>query len=245
MSEWTSAIFTDGVHFRFLQKFNKIQFKTYGKYEKIMEINGKRKKHGKYGTTWTNMDNDNDVPKYWILKKPSTWHAPRVVLMSVDSWVENNYRVSEGSRLPNPCLSRPFFFSTSRHIHPLLNNISRLENSNSPDTSFPQVVLFWSFLCFRLNCSCVFFFLTFVGELFFFFFHSFSGGENISSIEVETVLHQHEGVLHVAVVAVEDDHWGEVPVAVVEGKQGIQVCTYIWNKRNSRQWTSDITRFAS
>lgn len=50
-----------------------------------------------------------------------------------------------------------------------------------------------------------------------------SGGENISSIEVETALHQHEAVLHVAVVAVPDSYWGEIPVAVVEAKPGAQV----------------------
>ena len=50
-----------------------------------------------------------------------------------------------------------------------------------------------------------------------------SGGENISSIEVETVLHQHEAVLHVAVVAMPDPFWGEVPVAVVETKPGVEV----------------------
>ena len=43
-----------------------------------------------------------------------------------------------------------------------------------------------------------------------------SGGENISSIEVEDVLHQHECVKAVAVVAMQDDKWGEVPCAFVE-----------------------------
>lgn len=51
----------------------------------------------------------------------------------------------------------------------------------------------------------------------------YSGGENISSIEVETVLHQHESVSHVAVVAMPDRFWGEVPVAVVETKPGVEV----------------------
>lgn len=50
-----------------------------------------------------------------------------------------------------------------------------------------------------------------------------SGGENISSIEVETVLHQHEAVLHVAAVAMPDPFWGEVPVAVVETKPDVEV----------------------
>lgn len=40
---------------------------------------------------------------------------------------------------------------------------------------------------------------------------------------METALHQHEAVLHVAVVAAEDEFWGEVPVAVVEVKPGAQV----------------------
>ena len=42
-----------------------------------------------------------------------------------------------------------------------------------------------------------------------------SGGENISTIEVETVLYRHPAVLEVAVVAKQDDHWGEVPCAFV------------------------------
>lgn len=45
-----------------------------------------------------------------------------------------------------------------------------------------------------------------------------SGGENISSVEVEDVLHRHPGVLHAAVVAQPDDKWGEVPCAFVELK---------------------------
>ncbi|MES2945439.1 MAG: acyl-CoA synthetase [Pseudomonadota bacterium] len=45
-----------------------------------------------------------------------------------------------------------------------------------------------------------------------------SGGENISSVEVEDILHRHPGVLHAAVVAQPDDKWGEVPCAFVEKK---------------------------
>lgn len=47
-----------------------------------------------------------------------------------------------------------------------------------------------------------------------------SGGENISSIEVETVLHKHPDVLLAAVVAVPDDKWGETPWAFVEPRKG-------------------------
>jgi fatty-acyl-CoA synthase len=43
-----------------------------------------------------------------------------------------------------------------------------------------------------------------------------SGGENISSLEIESVLHQHPGVLMAAVVAAPDSKWGEIPVAFVE-----------------------------
>ncbi|HEU0231140.1 MAG TPA: AMP-binding protein [Burkholderiaceae bacterium] len=42
-----------------------------------------------------------------------------------------------------------------------------------------------------------------------------SGGENISSKEVEDVLYQHPQIFEAAVVARPDDHWGEVPCAFV------------------------------
>uniref|UniRef100_A0A803N5C0 4-coumarate--CoA ligase n=1 Tax=Chenopodium quinoa TaxID=63459 RepID=A0A803N5C0_CHEQI len=47
-----------------------------------------------------------------------------------------------------------------------------------------------------------------------------SGGENISSIEVEDVISSHPVVLEVAVVARPDDHWGETPCAFVKLKDG-------------------------
>ena len=47
-----------------------------------------------------------------------------------------------------------------------------------------------------------------------------SGGENISSLEVEDVLHRHPAVMLAAVVARPDDKWGEVPCAFVELKAG-------------------------
>lgn len=47
-----------------------------------------------------------------------------------------------------------------------------------------------------------------------------SGGENISSIEIESVLYRHPAVSAVAVVAKPDDKWGETPCAVIEFKQG-------------------------
>jgi fatty-acyl-CoA synthase len=47
-----------------------------------------------------------------------------------------------------------------------------------------------------------------------------SGGENISSIEVEDVLYRHPDVLAAAVVAQPDPRWGETPCAFVELKPG-------------------------
>mgnify|MGYP005840578719 CR=1 FL=1 len=50
-----------------------------------------------------------------------------------------------------------------------------------------------------------------------------SGGENISSVEIEGVLMRHPDVLLCAVVAKPDDKWGEVPCAFVELKTGHKV----------------------
>jgi fatty-acyl-CoA synthase len=47
-----------------------------------------------------------------------------------------------------------------------------------------------------------------------------SGGENISSIEVENCLYQHPAVLECAVVGEPDEKWGEVPVAFVDLRPG-------------------------
>ena len=47
-----------------------------------------------------------------------------------------------------------------------------------------------------------------------------SGGENISSLEVEDVLYRHPAVMAAAVVAQRDDKWGETPCAFVELKPG-------------------------
>jgi fatty-acyl-CoA synthase len=47
-----------------------------------------------------------------------------------------------------------------------------------------------------------------------------SGGENISSQEVEDVLHSHPAVMMAAVVAQPDPKWGETPCAFVELKEG-------------------------
>jgi fatty-acyl-CoA synthase len=50
-----------------------------------------------------------------------------------------------------------------------------------------------------------------------------SGGENISSLEVEDALYRHPAVLSCAVVARPDPKWGEAPVAYVETRDGSHV----------------------
>jgi fatty-acyl-CoA synthase len=42
-----------------------------------------------------------------------------------------------------------------------------------------------------------------------------SGGENISSLEIEECLYKHPGVMECAVVAMPSEKWGETPVAFV------------------------------
>lgn len=48
-----------------------------------------------------------------------------------------------------------------------------------------------------------------------------SGGENVSSIEVEGMLYKHSAVLEAACVAIPDERWGEVPAALVVLKPGM------------------------
>nr|UPT51112.1 acyl-activating enzyme 1 [Pogostemon cablin] len=50
-----------------------------------------------------------------------------------------------------------------------------------------------------------------------------SGGENISTVEVETVLYRHPAVLEAAVVARPDKHWGQTPCAFVKLKDGFEL----------------------
>jgi len=62
-----------------------------------------------------------------------------------------------------------------------------------------------------------------------------SGGENISSIEVEKAICAHPAVLECAVVAAPDPKWGEVPAAVVVVKPGQQLdCDGLLAFLNSR-----------
>ncbi|EYU21630.1 hypothetical protein MIMGU_mgv1a004128mg [Erythranthe guttata] len=50
-----------------------------------------------------------------------------------------------------------------------------------------------------------------------------SGGENVSTVEVETVLYRHPAVLEASVVARPDDHWGQTVCAFVKIKEGLEV----------------------
>jgi fatty-acyl-CoA synthase len=62
-----------------------------------------------------------------------------------------------------------------------------------------------------------------------------SGGENISSIEVEDALYKHPAVAAAAVVAKNDDKWGETPCAFVELKPGQSATTdelMAWCRQN-------------
>jgi fatty-acyl-CoA synthase len=62
-----------------------------------------------------------------------------------------------------------------------------------------------------------------------------SGGENISSIEVEDALYKHPAVAAAAVVAKPDEKWGETPCAFVELKPGASATTddiVAWCRKN-------------
>ncbi len=50
-----------------------------------------------------------------------------------------------------------------------------------------------------------------------------SGGENVSSLEVEKALLSHPGVLEAAVIPAPDEKWGEVPAALVVLKPNVQI----------------------
>lgn len=52
-----------------------------------------------------------------------------------------------------------------------------------------------------------------------------SGGENISSLEVEDVLYKHPDIMEAAVVAQDDEKWGEVPHAFVTVRPGVEDLT--------------------
>ena len=61
-----------------------------------------------------------------------------------------------------------------------------------------------------------------------------SGGENISSIEIEETLLKNEGVSAAAVISVADEKWGEVPCAFIEMKTNHQ-----WEEGLARLWCKE------
>ena len=50
-----------------------------------------------------------------------------------------------------------------------------------------------------------------------------TGGENVSSIEIEKAIYEHPAVLECAVISVPDSHWGEIPAALLVVKPGTSV----------------------
>jgi fatty-acyl-CoA synthase len=47
-----------------------------------------------------------------------------------------------------------------------------------------------------------------------------SGGENVSSLEIEDVLYKHPDVLEAAVIGVPSEKWGETPLAIIVPREG-------------------------
>lgn len=52
-----------------------------------------------------------------------------------------------------------------------------------------------------------------------------SGGENISSLEVESALYEHEGIKEAAIIAAPHEKWGETPMAIVVKREGHEALT--------------------
>lgn len=63
-----------------------------------------------------------------------------------------------------------------------------------------------------------------------------SGGENISSVEVENTLYQHPAIFEVSVVARPHEKWGETPCAFVTLKPGV-------DKSDEKRLAEDIINF--
>lgn len=63
-----------------------------------------------------------------------------------------------------------------------------------------------------------------------------SGGENISSLEVEKVVYMHPAVLEASVVARADERWGESPCAFITLKESV-------SRSNEAALANDILRF--
>jgi acyl-CoA synthetase (AMP-forming)/AMP-acid ligase II len=63
-----------------------------------------------------------------------------------------------------------------------------------------------------------------------------SGGENISSVEIENCLYANPKVFECAVVAVPDEHWGEVPKAIIVLKPGQSATEKKFSRTAKRTW---------
>ena len=78
-----------------------------------------------------------------------------------------------------------------------------------------------------------------------------SGGENISSVEIEKVLYECPQVLESAVIAVPDEQWGEVPFALVALRPGatsqprssVSFAVNVWPHSRSRRCSNSWTTF--
>jgi fatty-acyl-CoA synthase len=66
-----------------------------------------------------------------------------------------------------------------------------------------------------------------------------SGGENISSLEVEEALYKHPSVLEAAVVAKPDERWGETPCAFVTLRDGVDASDETVLSDELHQWCRD------
>ena len=77
--------------------------------------------------------------------------------------------------------------------------------------------------CFILFYFVLFYFILFYFILFYsiiFPTHDLTGGENISSIQVEAILLTHHLIDEAAVIAYPDEKWGEVPCAFITLREG-------------------------
>src|SRR5690606_41443595 len=68
-----------------------------------------------------------------------------------------------------------------------------------------------------------------------------SGGENISSLEVEDALYEHEGIKEVAVIAAPHEKWGETPMAIVVKREGYEHLTRSEERRVGKEGRSRRT----
>jgi fatty-acyl-CoA synthase len=72
-----------------------------------------------------------------------------------------------------------------------------------------------------------------------------SGGEWVSSLEIEDIISQHEGVSEAAVIGVPDEKWGERPLALVVPREGSEVTEEEIRARvKERAEAGEISRYA-